>query len=81
MWYGNITNHAGYQAFMGLIPKDKSYYAKNSKGKMVPVIEEKWDDANATPTHILVMLSSGCGTPYTGTPGMTFWIDNVSLVY
>ena len=81
VWYGNITNHAGYQAFMGLIPKDKSYYAKNSKGKMVPVIEEKWDDANATPTHILVMLSSGCGTPYTGTPGMTFWIDNVSLVY
>ena len=81
VWYGDITKHAGYQSFMGLIPKDKSYYAKNSKGKMVPVIEEKWDDANATPTHILVMISSGCGTPYTGTPGMTFWVDNVSLVY
>jgi anti-anti-sigma regulatory factor len=81
IWYGNITNHAGYHSYMGLIPKDKSYHARNSKGKVVPVIEEKWDDANATPTHILVMLSSGCGTPYTGTPGMTFWIDNVSLVY
>lgn len=81
VWYGDITKHAGYQSFMGLIPKDKSYYSKNSKGKMVPVIEEKWDDANATPTHIIVMLSSGCGTPFTGTPGMTFWIDNVSLVY
>lgn len=81
VWYGDITKHAGYQSYMGLIPKDKSYYAKNSKGKMVPVIEEQWDDANATPTHIIVMLSSGCGTPYTGTPGMTLWIDNVSLVY
>ena len=81
VWYGDITKHAGYQSYMGLLPKDKSYYAKNSKGKMVPVIEEKWDDANATPTHILVMISAGCGTPYTGTPGMTFWVDNVSLVY
>ncbi|MBO4721412.1 MAG: PCMD domain-containing protein [Muribaculaceae bacterium] len=81
IWYGDITKHAGYQSYMGLIPKDKSYYAKNSKGKMVPVIEEKWDDANATPTHIIVMASSGCGTAYTGTPGMALWIDNISLVY
>lgn len=81
VWYGDITKHAGYQSYMGLIPKDKSYYAKNSKGKMVPVIEEKWDDANATPTHIIVMASSGCGTAYTGTPGMALWIDNISLVY
>jgi len=81
IWYGNITNHSGYQSYMGLIPKEKSYYAKNSKGKMVPVIEEKWDDANAKPTHIIVMASSGCGTAYTGTPGMALWIDNISLVY
>lgn len=81
IWYGDITKHAGYQSYMGLIPKDKSYYAKNSKGKMVPVIEEKWDDPKATPTHIIVMASSGCGTAYTGTPGMALWIDNISLVY
>lgn len=81
VWYGDITKHAGYQSYMGLIPKDKSYYAKNSKGKMVPVIEEKWDDPKATPTHIVVMASSGCGTAYTGTPGMALWIDNMSLVY
>lgn len=81
IWYGDITKHAGYQSYMGLIPKDKSYYAKNSKGKMVPIIEEKWDDANATPTHIIVMASSGCGTAYTGTPGMALWIDNMALVY
>ena len=81
VWYGNITNHKGYQSYMGLIPKDKSYYATNSKGKMVPVVEEQWDDANATPTHMLVMASSGCGTPFVGTVGMTLWIDNISLVF
>lgn len=81
VWYGNITTHKGYQSYMGLIPKDRSYYATNSKGKMVPVVEEQWDDANATPTHMLVMASSGCGTPYVGTVGMTLWIDNISVVF
>ena len=81
IWYGDITNHPGYQSYMGLIPHEKNYYAKNSKGKMVPIIEEQWDDANATPTHMVVMISSGCGTAYTGTPGMALWVDNVALVY
>ena len=81
VWYGDITKHAGYQSYMGLISKEKSYYARNSKGKMVPVVEEQWDAANATPTHMLVMASSGCGTAYVGTIGMTLWIDNISLVF
>lgn len=81
VWYGNITRHAGYQSYMGLIPHEKSYYARNSKGKMVPVIEEGWDDANATPTHMLVMASSGCGSAYTGMEGMTLWLDNIELSY
>ena len=81
VWYGDITGHEGFEDYMGLLPKEHSYYAKNSKGKMVQVIEEQWDDPDATPTHIVVMISSGCGTPYTGTPDMTLWVDNVSLVY
>lgn len=81
VWYGDITNHAGYQKYMGLIDKTRPYYARNSKGKMVPVIEEQWDDANATPTHLMVMASSGCGTAYVGTLGMTLWVDNMALVY
>lgn len=81
VWYGDITKHQGYQSYMGLIPKNKSYSARNSKGKMVPVVEEKWDDANATPTHMLVMASSGCGTAFVGTIGMTLWVDNFALVY
>lgn len=75
--YGN----AGAKAGMGLIPEAKSYYARNSRGKMVPVKEVGWDDASATPTHLIVMFSSGSGEPYTGTPGATFWVDNVGMVY
>ncbi|MCQ2287478.1 MAG: PCMD domain-containing protein [Muribaculaceae bacterium] len=81
VWYGDITKHAGYQSYMGLIDKSRPYYARNSKGKMVPVIEEQWDNANATPTHLIVMASSGCGTAYIGTIGMTLWVDNMALVY
>ena len=54
---------------------------RNSKGKLVPIREEKWDGANATPTHMMLMASSGCGTAYVGTIGMTLWIDNMALVY
>ena len=81
VWYGDCTKHAGYQSYMGLIDKSRPYYARNSKGKMVPVIEEQWDDPNATPTHLMVMASSGCGTAYIGTIGMTLWVDNMALVF
>lgn len=81
VWYGDITKRADYKPYMGLIPEEKSYYARNSKGKMVPVVEEGWDDSNATPTHMLVMASSGCGTAYTGTVGMELLLDNIKLKY
>lgn len=79
--YGDISKKPGFTSRKGLIPEEKSYYARNSKGKMVPVQEVGWDSADATPTHLLVMFSSGSGEPYTGTPGATFWVDNVALAY
>ena len=79
--YGNPHGKAGYNAAMKLIPADRSYYARNSKGKMVPVKEVGWDDPNATPTHMIVMFSAAGGEPYTGTLGLTLWVDNVELVY
>jgi hypothetical protein len=79
--YGDITKESYYKSYMGLISADKSYYAKNSKGKMVPVKEVGWDSADATPTHMLVMASSGSGTAYIGTIGLTLWVDNFALVY
>ena len=79
--YGDITASPEFKSYMGLIPEERSYYATNSKGKMVPVKEVGWDDAGASPTHMLVMCSSGCGTAYEGTPGMTLWVDNIRLEY
>lgn len=79
--YGDITGRPDYKPYMGLIKKDKSYYARNSKGKMVPVVEEGWDNPDATPTHLLIMFSSGSGEPYTGTIGTKFYVDNVALAY
>lgn len=81
IYYGDITKTPQYKPYMGLIPRESSYYARNSKGKMVPVVEEGWADADAIPTHVLVMASSGCGTAYVGTVGMTLWIDNMGFGY
>ena len=81
VWYGDITTRTDYKPYMGLIEKDKSYYAQNSKGKMVPVVEDGWADENETPTHILVMASAGSGTAYIGTIGLTLWVDNFALIY
>ena len=77
--YGDITKESYYKPYMNLIPEDRAYYAKNSKGEMVPIHEEGWAPADAKPTHVLVMASAGCGVAYEGTPGMTLWIDNVAF--
>ncbi|MCD8386998.1 MAG: PCMD domain-containing protein [Bacteroidales bacterium] len=79
--YGDITKSPNFKEEMDLIPKDRSYYTRNSHGKLVPVIETGWDDADATPTHLFVMFSAGSGEAYVGTPGLTFWVDDVALVY
>lgn len=79
--YGDITGESYYTDRMGLLDGDNAYYARNSRGKMVPVHEIGWDSADATPTHMLVMFSSGSGEPYVGTPGMNFMVDNAALEY
>lgn len=79
--YGDITKSCDYKPYMCLIPEDKCYYARNSKGKMVPVKEVGWDSADATPTHIILMASAASGEAYTGTLGLTFWIDNIGVQY
>ncbi len=75
--YGNAANLGSYLALRN---GKNAYYARNSKGKMVPVQEEGWDDASATPTHAIVMISAGDGEPYVGTEGLTLYVDNVSFV-
>lgn len=79
--YGDITHEPFYRDWMGLIGGDRSYYALNSKGKNVPIIEEGWAPVGETPTHIVIKFDSSHGGAYIGTEGNTLWVDNVKLVY
>ena len=77
--YGDITGKPFYRDYMGLLNGNKAYYAYNSKGKLVPVNEVGWAPADATPTHVLVMASSTCGTAFIGTEGLTLYVDNLAF--
>lgn len=77
--YGDIRKNPKYDAkTMALRSED---YARNSKGESVPVKETGWASPNETPTHLLLQFSSSHGGAYIGSPGNTFWVDNVRLVY
>ncbi|MDE6648373.1 MAG: PCMD domain-containing protein [Muribaculaceae bacterium] len=77
--YGDITKQPFYKPWMGLLDGEKAYYARNSKGKLVPVHEVGWDSPDATPTHVLMMASASCGEPFIGTEGLTLYIDNINF--
>ncbi len=79
--YGDITRQPFYKPYMGLIPEKKSYFCKNSKGKIVPVVEVGWGAPDEKITHMLIMASSGCGTAFVGAENTTLWIDNIALEY
>ncbi len=81
--YGDISNDPYYQSYMELedANSERAYYAKNSKGKMVMIVEEGWADADETPTHMIIVFNSSHGRAYEGSPGNTMWVDNVKLVY
>lgn len=79
--YGDITKESFYKPYMDLISGDKAYYARNSRGKMVPVQEIGWDSPDATPTHLLIMASAASGNAYIGTIGLNLSVDNFTLLY
>lgn len=79
--YGDITGNAAFQPQMGLVPDDRAYYCRNSKGKMVPIQEVGWADDNEQPTHMILQISSSYGGAYVGTVGNSLWVDNVKLAY
>lgn len=79
--YGDISRESWYKDYMGLVRGERTYYAKNSKGKMVPIDENGWANADETPTHIIVKFDSSHGGAYVGSIGNTLWIDNVRFVY
>lgn len=79
--YGDISKEKFYNANMALKRGDNAYYTRNSKGKMVPIIEEGWGSKNEAVTHLIVQFSSSNGGAYIGNPNSRLWIDNVGLVY
>ena len=80
--YGDITGESYYKSYMNLFQGgDDQKYALNSKGKMVPVREVEWGDANDAPTHLCLQFASSHGGAYIGAEGTTLWLDNVKLVY
>ncbi len=79
--YGNATKSPDYKDYMKLTPKEKSFYARNSKGEMVPVIETDWGSENDEVTHIVFMVSSGSRGAYEGGLNNAFLVDNIKFVY
>ncbi|MCM1035016.1 MAG: PCMD domain-containing protein [Paludibacter sp.] len=76
--YGDISKEPFYRSYMGLT---KPYRAMNSKGKIVPILEEGWGTADDVPTHMIIVLTSGCYEAFVGHEGNSFWVDNVKLVF
>ena len=79
--YGDIRGKGFYSSAWALTSGATTKYARNSKGRMVPVREVGWAAANETPTHMVLQFDSSHGGAYIGTVGNTLWIDNVRLAY
>lgn len=77
--YGNITSKPEYKPYMRIQVEER--YTLNSKGKSVPIQEVGWSEPGEAPTHMVLQFTSSHGGAYIGSPGNTFWIDNVELIY
>lgn len=76
--YGDVSKRSDLSWLPLRSTTANAYYARNSKGKLKPVIEEGWD-ANAEPTHVVLMISSGSGEPFVGTEGLNLYVDNIGF--
>ncbi len=79
--YGDVSAMAEHAPEMKLKNGDIIYNTVNSKGKLVPIMEEGWAHPDEEPTHIIVWISSSCGEAFYGGLGNTFWVDNFDIVY
>ncbi len=82
IFYGDRSVYPGYETYMGL--RSSGYtmlYARNSKGKIVPIHEDEWGTPNTPVTHIIVSVTSGSCGAFIGELGNVLWIDNLRLEY
>ncbi len=78
--YGDITNNPEYKEEMMKLQVEERY-ATNSKGESVPIHEVEWGTEEDTPTHMILQFTSSHGGAYIGSPGNSFWVDNIKLIY
>lgn len=78
--YGDITHNPAYRADRMKLNAFE-HFTVNSKGKNVRIKEVGWAAPDETPTHLILQFASSHGGAYIGTPGNSFWVDNVKLVY
>ena len=78
--YGDITGNPEYKAHMMRLQVQERY-AVNSKGESVPIKEVAWGTEDDIPTHIQLQFTSSHGGADIGSPGNSFYVDNVKLVY
>lgn len=79
LMYGDITSSPHYKPYMSLIPD--TFYTRNSRGEMTVINETQWGDDSDTPTHMILLISSGCQGAYTGALGNTLWVDNIRMEF
>ncbi len=78
--YGDISRSEVYDEELMCLGVG-NYHARNSKEESKLIQEDGWADADETPTHLILQFTSSLGGAFVGSPGNTFWIDNVCLVY
>lgn len=78
--YGDITGHPSYNSNTMRLNADERF-SMNSKGENMIVKEVGWAEPNEDPTHLMLQFTSSHGGAFIGSPGNTFWVDNVKLVY
>lgn len=79
--YGDASKSPNYKSYMKFGPNGVTYYTKNSKGKVVPILEEGWAEENETPTHAILIIKASVQEGFSGTVGNTLWVDNIALEY
>ena len=81
--YGDVTKLPEYdEKTMGLIPGVSEVWVKNSKGKLVSLVETGWGTETDMPTHIIMYFTSSYrGIDYVGSPESVMWVDNFEFVY
>lgn len=80
--YGDRSVYPDYESYMGL--RSSGYtmlYARNSKGKIVPIHEDEWGTPDTPVTHLIVSVTSGSCGAFIGELGNALWIDNLRLEY